>query len=127
LIIGVIILIVADQNSGGEDVSQGIYQDELAMLRAVQLNDSLREDVVELSSLPVSTDDSGFPSAVEAKLNERNPGYLDCKAKICAMSAECVIPNENDEDIYVSQITIFSDLQKYDPKKLILSCVINAG
>ena len=49
LLIGGAILIIINQNaSSNENISSGIYEDELAILRAVQLNDTLRANILGL-------------------------------------------------------------------------------
>ena len=73
LLIGTIIILVIEQNSGGDDISSLVYQDQLAMLRTVQLNDTLRSSVIRATAIPVSTDDANFPADVEAALNNKNP------------------------------------------------------
>ena len=124
LLIGTIIILVIEQNSGGDNISSLVYQDQLAMLRTVQLNDTLRSSVIRATAIPVSTDDANFPADVEAALNNKNPGYLICKAKICSISTECLIENNADTNIYNAQAAVFADFEDYNPRRLVLSCVL---
>jgi len=129
LLIGGVILLSIGQDDGEQstEISSGVYEDQMTMLGAVQSNDTLRNSIIGISeaSLPLDTDDSGFPQNVEAKLEEKNPGYMTCDAKICLLEQECLIENTDSSDVYVSQAAIFSNLQTYSPRKLVLSCVLN--
>ncbi|MEX2017485.1 MAG: hypothetical protein WD876_03355, partial [Candidatus Pacearchaeota archaeon] len=127
LLIGTVILLLTGQNSSSEDISSLIYQDQLSMLRTVQLNDTLRSSVIQANTIPTMTDEESFPADVEAALNSKNPGYLNCKAKICALNAECLIENNADIDIYTANVAIFADIEDYNPRRLVLSCVLIEG
>ena len=125
LIIGGVILIVVSQDSdNNEDISTNVYGDELAILRAVQLNDSLRNSVLGINdgSLPLELTDAAFPSNVEAKINEKIPSYLTCGVKICAVEQRCLPDYSSVADTYTSQVTIFANLTKNNPRKLVISC-----
>ena len=128
LIIGGVILLTVSQNDGNQNagISSGVYEDQKAMLNALQFNDTLRASVLGINeaSLPIEIGNSGFPADVEAKLEEKNPGYLSCRAKICLLEQECLIENTASSDVYVSQATIFANLQTYSPRKFVLSCVV---
>jgi hypothetical protein len=127
LLIGGVMLIFVNQESGNSsDVSSNVYRDEIAMLRAVETNDSLRSDILGISqgSLPAVMGDSAFPESVKAMLDEKNPGYLTCDAKICGINDECEIENAAKADIYTRQATIFADLDTYSPRKLVISCTL---
>jgi len=128
LLIGGVIILAVSQNDDGQDaeISAGVYEDQASMLNAVQSNDTLRNSILGINGtiLPLGINDSGFPADVNAKLEEKNPGYLLCDAKICLLEQECVIENTASSDVYASQATIFANLQKYSPRKLVLSCVV---
>jgi hypothetical protein len=128
VLIGAVLILVIEGNAESDgDISSGIYKDELAMLRAVQLNDSLRASVLGISdaSLPLSLNDLEFPSDVRAKTEEKKPSYLICNAKICEIDQECAIENAADANIYVSKATIFANLTVYNPRKIVLSCALS--
>ena len=127
LIIGAALILIIEQNIGSdEDISSGIYKDEMAMLRAVQLNDNLRTSILGISdeSLPLILDDTLFPADVRAKIQNERPSYLICNAKICKIDQECTIENSAAANIYVSKAAIFANLIKYNPRKLVISCVL---
>ena len=128
LLMGGALIMVINQNAGNdEDISSGVYKDELAMLRAVQLNDSLRASILGISdaNLPLSLNDQEFPSDVKAKIEEKIPSYLACDAKICKIDQECALEDTALANIYASKAAIFANLTAYNPRKLVLSCVLN--
>src|SRR3972149_8332461 len=114
LLIGGVIILAVSQNDDGQDaeISAGVYEDQASMLNAVQSNETLRNSILGINGtiLPLGINDSGFPADVNAKLEEKNPGYLLCDAKICLLEQECVIENTASSDVYASQATIFANL-----------------
>lgn len=127
LLIGGVIILILNSDSGTDDnIYSKVYSDEKAMLRAVELDNALRTSILEISdsSLPVSLNDSAFPQNVKTKLEQKNPGYLLCDAKICDIEQECLITNTESKDIYSTYTAIFANLQKYNPRKIVLSCTI---
>ena len=126
LIIGGVILVIINSQNESKDVSIYVYEDEMMMLQAVQLNESLRTSVlnIDYANLPVDSENSGFPADVNATLERENPGYLKCKAQICWIEDDCVIENNAAADIYTNQIIIFANLEIYSPRKITLSCIL---
>lgn len=128
LLIGGVIILILNQNNGWNngDISSKIYDDEKAMLRSVELDDALRASILGISdsSLPLSINESSFPQNVKTKIEQKNPGYLICDAKICKMEQECLITNTGSTEIYSTYIMIFANYQRYNPRKIVLSCVL---
>jgi len=128
LLIGGVIIVIINSNSevNSEDISSKVYKDEKAMLRAVELDDSCRTSIFSLSdsNLPASLNGSAFPQNVKTKLEQKNPGYLICVAKICKISEECVITNTQSKEVYSTYSVIFANLQTYNPRKIVLSCTV---
>jgi hypothetical protein len=128
LLIGGVLILILNQNNevNSGDISSKIYDDEKAILRAVELDDALRTSILGISdsSLPLIMNDTGFPQNVKAKIEQKNPGYLICDAKICKMGQECVITNTASIEVYSTYTIIFANYQTYNPRKLVLSCVL---
>jgi hypothetical protein len=126
LLIGAVLLIIINQNEENKDISSQAYNDEMMMLRAIELNNDLRTGILEIddNALPISSDNSGFPLEIKAKIEEKKPSYLACNMKICKIEQECFINNDASSDVYTNQITIFANLEKYNPRKLVISCVL---
>ena len=108
LVVGVL-LIVINKGYIGRDVSLEIYEAELSILRGIQVDDSLRNDILvsNKSGYDSSVDESPLPidweyfdnneqrmlQGVKDKLKEQVPDYLECKAKICELSDVCLLDN----------------------------------
>lgn len=124
LLITGILLIVLDKEEGLEkDISSKIYKAEVSILREIQLNNSLREDILDLDvTNPVEWEGEYFPSNVKSKITSRTPNYLTCKAKICSLDSVCDLSESSEDDIYAQSAVISANLQKYDPRQLKLFC-----
>jgi hypothetical protein len=125
LMIGGVILIIINQNTEGEKQDLfGIYENELVILREVQLNAALRSSILMISdsSLPVELNDSAFPQDVEDKIENKIPPYLTCNAKICDINQECIANLSSTSDVYTKQSLIFANLQVNNPRKLAIAC-----
>ncbi len=123
LITGILLLVVTERFVEKKDISLQIYAEEISILRKIELNKTLRTEIVEIISPPVSWD--SFPPEVESIITDNTPTYLDCTAKICEISDACIIDelsSEVEKDIYVKSVAIFADLANYNPRQLKLFC-----
>ena len=116
-ITGVLLIIVSNNNESQENAfSDEIRELELSILREIQLNSSLRQDILSQSSVPES---------VISKINSRTPAYLECEAVVCLPEESCdlVLANDNrNKDIYAESVIISSTLETFNPKQLKLFC-----
>ena len=121
LITGVLLIIIGDEHLINPDVNSEIYDSQLNVLRSIQMNDSLRQSVLNATT-PVKSDDAEFPQDVKDKIEYLAPNYLECKAKICQIELECDLDSLPEKDVYVQSIAITATLDNYDPKQLKLFC-----
>jgi len=98
----------AVKDSGKSEV---IYKEQARVLKIVQLNDSLRDQIL-----------NGNLNQVEQTINNTMPNYLECKAKICVLNGVCDLDIEIDKEVYVKRVLITTNMVKYDPKELRLFC-----
>ena len=125
LLIGGVIILAINSNAGdSDDISSEVYENELSILRAVQLNESLRASILGLNdnNLPLDSNNSLFPQNVKTKIEEKIPAYLMCSSRICKINQECIPDYSSSSNIYTSQVTIFANLQINNPRKLAISC-----
>ncbi len=119
LIAGVVLTITMGEFIQREDDSE-IYNAQLGILRDIQVNDVLRQAILEAPN--VDSDDNSFPGDVETKIETLTPVNLECKAKICAIDAECGM-NLDKEEIFVQSVAIIATSTTYNnPKQLKLFC-----
>ncbi len=133
LLIAGTLLIVINKGYIGQDNSEKIYTIEKSILREIQLDSELRNEIIELnlsqhsSGIEYNVDNpSGlFPQNVIERVNQRKPDYLDCVSKICYLEKVCALDNYPDSEVYSQSVAISTDLETYDPKQLKLFCWMN--
>ncbi len=121
LLAGILLMMVGEGYIGKKDNSKEIYNAQVAVLRDVQVEESLREDMLEVEEAQVKTGDDGFPLNVQAKIDSGLPGYLGCEAHICDIDSECSATGLPDKSIYVRSVFI-SDPAEENNKQLKLFC-----
>jgi len=119
LITGVILVILDKGYIGKSDISKEVYTQQEAILREIQLNDTLRGKILGANPLPVNW--SNMPVFVQGKINEM-PNYLECEAEICAINDNCLISKTIEKDIYVRSVAITSSQGSYDARQLKMFC-----
>ena len=126
LFIAGVVLVVINNNEldGNDDVSLKILDAEISVLREIQLNSSLRVEVLS-SSFPIESGEPGFPEKVREKIDSKTPGYLTCVSKICSIIDECVLTAENSGSVYAESVLITTNPETappYSPRKLKIFC-----
>ena len=121
LLISGILLMILDRNSS-KDFSQKIYEKEQGILRDIQLNDTLRENILSFSegSLPIEW--VNFSLDLKNKIISETPSSLKCESKICNVDKICNLSSSVNKDIYTQKVMISSNLSVYSPRKLELFC-----
>lgn len=117
LVAGVLFFIMAQKYIEERNISEQIYQEEVSILREIEMDKTLREQVldVDVATLPVSWE-----------ITQEIPSHLDCLAKICGIADACALEEELEEEItgniYVQSVGIFADLRDYNPRQLKIFC-----
>ena len=111
MVTGVILIIINKGFVEKEDISATVYDVEIAILREIQLDDSLRNDILNVMILPMEWDHDNFPSRIKEKIIDRMPNYLDCEAKICDMNENCELNEYPKKDVYAQAVAITTTLQ----------------
>jgi hypothetical protein len=123
LIAGVLILVINQQNMQPSDSSSKFYNYEIYIIRGIEFNDSLRNEIISVSSLPSTSNNSAtFPPDVNTQINATIPGSLLCAAEICNTNSTCGFWDNINKDVYAQRIFITSSLQSYNPEQLKLFC-----
>ena len=109
IITGVLLVVLEDEYVLTNGVSKDIYDSQLLILRDIQVDDTMREDIlgVDFSTYPsgVESGDTGFPPGVELEITDLTPSYLDCEAKICEIG-ECSMTGLGNKNIYAQSVII---------------------
>lgn len=120
LITGIMLIII---DSGGikiESFSDKIYEVEQSILKNIQLNNTLRQEVINTASLPVEWEN--FPSVLKSDIEGKVPAEVECQAKLCEPSGDCTLNATNEKNIYAQSTIIGADLDNYNPVKITLFC-----
>ncbi|MFH1607821.1 MAG: LamG domain-containing protein [archaeon] len=123
LIATVVVIFIDSQGIDKEEISPKVYKEEASLLRNIQLNESLRESILNTVNLPVKWSDVDFPGGVKNKITSDKPDYLDCEATICGANiSECSMESSVTKDVYAQSIGVFSSKTQYNPRQLKLFC-----
>lgn len=122
LVAGVLLVVVSEGYLGEKDISSTVYDAEISILREIQLNDSLRKDILNAGALPIGWDNANFPLSVKNKIINRAPNYLDCEAKICGLNKTCESYAYPGKEVYAQPVIIMSTLTELDYRQLKLFC-----
>lgn len=123
LIAGALLFVINKGYIGKTDISEQVYEIQLSVLREIELDSSLRADILEYNK---SRGDE-LPLDITAKVNQRIPNYLLCVSAICDLEKICwadTVPG--DKDIYAQAVAIAAQGDKYAPRQLKLFCWTSA-
>ncbi len=122
-LIGVIIIALNAEEVKTDEKGSEIEKFQFSVLKEIQVNESLREDVLS-ASVPLNWSEAGFPLSIKNKINSRALNYLNCTARICEISSECKISDDKTSYIYANNvfITVNKDSTNYDPRQLKIFC-----
>ena len=126
VITGALLLILGNNQTEKKDISEKIYEVEYSVLREIELNQTLRNEImgVDNSEIPVKWhlfETQGLEE-VKNKILEKIPNYLNCEANLCFLNQTCINNEYSDKDIYAKSIAIITNQENYNPRQLKLFC-----
>lgn len=125
LIAGVVLIVIKQDQTERNDSSSTIYNSMVSVLRDIELNNSLRNEIVNIqdSSLPVEWSEFNVSAPQTlARITGKTPSYLECVGKSCATDDVCLLSQTQNKTIYAESVIISSNLQTYNPRQLKLFC-----
>lgn len=126
LLAGVLFVIVTKNSSNNNTFQEEMSKKELAILRDVELNNSLRAEILAVGSTNLPVEWENFGSGlqnVKDRIIYLTPKNLECKAKICLMNESCIMEESSKEDLYAESVIISADIDTYSPRQLKLFCM----
>ncbi|MBS3094950.1 hypothetical protein J4474_04750 [Candidatus Pacearchaeota archaeon] len=126
LITGVLLIFIGKGNvQNKSEIPQRVYDVQNSILDEINLNDTFREEILELpvgDGLDSSSED--FPKDLIETINRRTPNYLNCIAKICPLDKICPRPEglPLEKDIYSQDTPIAANSNTYNPRQVKLFC-----
>lgn len=120
LIVGILLTIINKGYLDKSDISSKIYEEENSILKEIELNQTLRNDILSGEQLPIEWEN--FPQSIKDKIENEISEYVECEARICNVNAICELENYPEKSVYVNSVFISSNLSKYSPRQLRLFC-----
>ena len=122
-IILVISSIFYKQNLKEQDLSSQIKEKEFEILHLIETNESLRQEILNVSEVQTEINDENFPNVTKNYFNNQTPNALECSLKICSPGEICELNSiPEKKDIYIQSILITSTKEVYNPLKLNSFC-----
>lgn len=117
LVASIFLIVLNKESENKDDDFPRIHEAEIAILREIQLDNDLRNEILGENPGSDGLSWTGFP-------NEKVPNYLNCVARICNVGYLCILQNPPQTDLYSESIMISTTLQatKFDPRQLKLFC-----
>lgn len=111
IIIGTILYIM-NTFAPKKDISESVYEKERYILDSITKEELLRAKIL---NAPIDSSDT----TVDLTIKNMIPNAWDFETKICDLNSICEsIKSPRDRDIYVSEIVVSSNTQKYEPRKI---------
>lgn len=126
LIAGVLLTLINRGYIAGKNPAEKIYSFQLYTLREIELNDDLRDIILNIPNedLSLESDNINFPSEVNNSISSRTPNYLECKSKICPAEEICSLKKYVEKNVYAQAVIISANLTLYDPRQIKIFCWI---
>lgn len=93
------------------------------ILNGIQINNSLRNEVLSISNFDLSSNDSAFSNPLTNYLSDNLFSDLNCYLKVCSTDMSCLLAESSNEEIYAKDVIITSTLDEYSPQRLKMFCL----
>ena len=126
IVAGVVLLVISRSETQNVDISSGVRDVEVSILREVQLNNTLRAEVLSTTGEVEWASFSSVAPGTKAKVISKTPVSLECSAKICNPSSLCSLNSTlvKEENVYVESAMITSTLSNFNPRILKVFCLM---
>lgn len=129
LLIATVLLLILNKTSISEaEKAEQILDREYAILREVQLNNTLRENVIA-ANLTITGkiiwdefNEANGLALLKDMISKRIPGQLLCAAQLCELNNDCAFDPDTKESIYTRSALISATNDDYSPRRLKLFC-----
>jgi hypothetical protein len=126
LLTGVLFVVLKNSSSSENLLTPIIYEQEISILREIELNNTLRTEILSVldTNLPLEWGDfnSTLPNVYE-KIISMTPSNLECVSKLCTLNDLCTSNDLPHVSVYVKSSVISADLNTYSPRQLKLFCI----
>lgn len=123
MLLGLILLIINNNHINSRD-SKYILQKESDILSQIEMNNTLRQSIIQTTDYTLNSNDTAFNSELKNYVNRTVIGYK-CYLKVCLPDGICNMDLNSQKNIYAKETLITSSLSEYNPKKLKIFCTEN--
>lgn len=106
-----------------KNLSDEVSEMELSILKQIQVNNSLREIVLN-AEIPSNFTDFNSSELLQIKnlVDKSKLSNLDCQTKICSLEEICITDEDTNKEIYAESVVISANLNIYSPRQLKIFC-----
>ena len=123
MIVGILAVIVTKDISSKNDRANLVHEEEFYILQKIQLNSSLRQDILTANIIPIESTNANFPFDFQEILNVSALKDFNCTLKICVSYGGCILEDlPQEKEAYAKSILINCDLNIYNPRELAIFC-----
>ena len=122
LVMAVVLIVINRQESQVGDFSSKFREIEISILREIQLNSTMREEILATNGDITLVGSSSEAPITQAKIEEETPENILCQGKICNPQGPCLLGSTQDTSVYAEQVLITSTLETSKPRMLKLFC-----
>jgi len=121
ILMGVIFAIV-ESSKINITSQQTILNQESGILLGVEINQTLRGEILTETAIPTNSNETSFPSQLGNYLNQKTPKNLNCLLSICQTNTTCIYENNIKKSLYVKDVLITATKNIYNPRILKIFC-----
>ena len=122
ILIMIVFLIFINKGIVKGDSSKDVYEIQIRIEREIQINENLRNLIINIPFQQLPLRWENFPDEVKQKIIQETPSEIICEARICEMDKICVLENYPNKEVYVENVAITANQTNYSPKQLKLFC-----
>jgi hypothetical protein len=123
LLMGILLIVIGNENIKKNDGTI-VREKENEILNEIAINQTLRSEVLNQQSLPINSNDESFSLILNEYLNNSLSDRMHCLLSICLNGDECLGYINIEENTYVEQSLITTNMNTYSPRILKIFCYV---
>jgi hypothetical protein len=120
LFMGLVFIIIQSQTFDKKTTSI-FEEDQFTIMKKIQSNETLRNEILNISILPQNNDMTSFP-VITKNYFENEIGQKNCSLNVCEVNEPCFFYEDVKNEVYSKDFIIFSNSTYYSPRKVNIVC-----
>lgn len=116
-----LLFVVFAQDNSDKNIDSIITRKQINFLNEVEINQTLRNEVLSTSPLPLASNELDFPNLLRSYFFDKK-GKDNCILKICDADETCLLDYDVKGEIYLKDVIIHSNKTLYSPKTVSMIC-----